>query len=134
VTERKPQGVPLEHWVERQIREAQERGDFDDLPGRGKPIPDLHQPHDELWWVKRKLRDEHVVGAPPSIAVRRELERTREQLSRTRSEATVRELVAAINARIRHVNATATAGPSTALVPLDVEAEVARWRAARQGR
>jgi hypothetical protein len=33
---------PLKHWesaVERQIREAQERGAFNDLPGAGKPLP-----------------------------------------------------------------------------------------------
>jgi hypothetical protein len=33
--------------VERQIRLAQERGDFDDLPGRGKPLPGLDGPP---WW------------------------------------------------------------------------------------
>ncbi|HEX8969054.1 MAG TPA: DnaJ family domain-containing protein [Chloroflexota bacterium] len=34
--------APLRQWetaVDRQIREAQERGDFDNLPGRGKPLP-----------------------------------------------------------------------------------------------
>src|SRR5439155_7280479 len=33
---------PLRHWesaVDRQIREAQERGAFDDLPGAGHPLP-----------------------------------------------------------------------------------------------
>jgi hypothetical protein len=33
----------LTEWesaVDRQIREAQERGDFDRLPGRGRPLPD----------------------------------------------------------------------------------------------
>ena len=32
----------LAQWesaVDQQIREAQERGDFDDLPGKGKPLP-----------------------------------------------------------------------------------------------
>lgn len=27
-----------EHWIDQQIREAQERGDFDNLPGAGKPL------------------------------------------------------------------------------------------------
>jgi hypothetical protein len=134
VVERKPSGVPVEHWVERQIREAQERGEFDGLRGAGEPIPDLHQPRDELWWVKRKLRDEDIVGAPPSIAVKREVERTREAMARTHREERVRELVAAVNERIREVNATATAGPSTSVVPLDVDREVERWRADRTAR
>ena len=45
-----------ESLVERQIREARERGEFDDLPGRGRPL-DLSDTG-ELWWVRRKLRDE----------------------------------------------------------------------------
>jgi hypothetical protein len=28
----------LDHWMEQVIREAQARGDFDDLPGKGKPL------------------------------------------------------------------------------------------------
>jgi len=41
-----------ESWVDKQIREAQERGDFDDLPGAGKPLPHLGDPDDADWWVK----------------------------------------------------------------------------------
>ena len=52
MTERKPPGVGFETWVERQIREATERGEFDNLPGAGKPVADLDKPHDELWWIK----------------------------------------------------------------------------------
>jgi DnaJ family protein C protein 28 len=28
----------LESWIDEQIRQAQERGEFDDLPGKGKPL------------------------------------------------------------------------------------------------
>lgn len=51
-----------ESFVERQIREAHERGEFDNLPGAGKPLPDLDRPHDELWWVRKKLKDENLSG------------------------------------------------------------------------
>ena len=27
-----------EKWIDQQIREAQERGEFDNLPGKGKPL------------------------------------------------------------------------------------------------
>ncbi|GAT83553.1 molecular chaperone DnaJ [Streptomyces sp. F-3] len=40
MTERKPPGIPFESWVDRQIREAQQRGEFDRLPGAGRPLPD----------------------------------------------------------------------------------------------
>ena len=42
MTDRKPPGVGFQTWVERQIREAMERGEFDNLPGKGKPI-DLNE-------------------------------------------------------------------------------------------
>ncbi len=47
---------PFESVVERRIREAMERGEFDDLPGTGEPLPDAGRPYDELWWVKKWLK------------------------------------------------------------------------------
>ena len=40
---------PHESVVERRIREAMDRGEFDDLPGIGEPLPDAGRPYDELW-------------------------------------------------------------------------------------
>ncbi|MFL6219846.1 MAG: DUF1992 domain-containing protein, partial [Actinomycetes bacterium] len=74
MTDRKPPGVGFGTWVERRIREAAERGEFDNLPGAGKPIADLDKPHDELWWVKDKLRRENLSYLPPTIALRKEAE------------------------------------------------------------
>ena len=34
-----------EKWVDQQIREAQERGEFDNLPGTGKPLDLTPNPH-----------------------------------------------------------------------------------------
>lgn len=61
---RLPPPSTFESWIEREIREAQERGVFDDLPGAGKPLPGLDEPHDPLWWVKRKIRDENLSLLP----------------------------------------------------------------------
>jgi hypothetical protein len=66
----------LPHVVERLIQQAQERGDFDGLPGLGKPIPDLDAPHDEHWWVRRWVaredldpdRELRAEGGCPAIA------------------------------------------------------------------
>ncbi|NND85396.1 MAG: DUF1992 domain-containing protein [Acidimicrobiia bacterium] len=46
-----------ESVTERKIREAEERGAFDQLPGAGAPIPgdDLHL--DAGWWAKERLRE-----------------------------------------------------------------------------
>lgn len=79
VTERKPPGMPFKTWIDRQIREATERGEFDNLPGSGKPIPGADNPHDELWWVKQKLRSENLsFPLPPTLALRKEAEQALE--------------------------------------------------------
>src|SRR4029453_12143323 len=100
MTDRKPPGVDFGTWVERKIREAAERGAFDNLPGAGKPIPDLDTPHDELWWIKRKLRDEGLAHLPPTIALRKEAEQALAAAAPAGSEDEVRAIVAAINAKI----------------------------------
>jgi hypothetical protein len=131
VTERKPPGVSWETWIDRQIREGMESGSFDDLPLTGRPIPGLDRPRDEMWWVRDKLRRENVSYLPPTLAIRKELEDTLAKVGRTERESEVRKLIEAINAKIRTVNSTATAGPPSTLMPLDVDQVVDRWRAAR---
>lgn len=130
---RKPPGVKWESWVERQIREGTERGEFDNLPGTGKPLPGIDRPHDDLWWVRDKLRREEVSYLPPTLAVRKELEDARAQIARAGDEAGVRRIVAGINARIIDVNTKACSGPPSTLMPLDVERVVAAWRERRAG-
>lgn len=131
MAERKPPGASWRSWVDRQIHDAERKGAFTNLAGSGKPLPDLDDPYDELWWVKKKLRDEGVSLLPPSLAIRRELELTREAIAGADDEQRVRDLVLRINERIRHVNRTSISGPPTTVMPLDVEEVVARWRAGR---
>jgi hypothetical protein len=129
MTGRKPPGVGWETWVERQIREGIERGEFDDLPGKGKPIPDLDGSHDELWWVRKKLKREKVSYLPPTLAVRKERDDALERIAVATREAEVRRIVEEINVRIRYVNSHATAGPPSSVMPLDVDDVLTRWRA-----
>jgi hypothetical protein len=128
MTERKPPWVGFETWVERQLREAAERGAFDDLPGAGKPIPDLDKPHDELWWVKQKLRRENFSYLPPTIALRKQAEEALEAAALAGSEEEVRRIVAGINAKIIEGNRKAASGPPLNLAPFDVERLVRDWR------
>jgi hypothetical protein len=128
MTERKPPWVGFETWVERQLREAAERGAFDDLPGAGKPIPDLDKSHDELWWVKQKLRRENFSYLPPTIALRKQAEEALEAAAQAGSEEEVRRIVAGINAKIIEGNRKAASGPPLNLAPFDVERLVRDWR------
>lgn len=131
MTERKPPGVSWETWIDRQIREGMDRGDFDGLPGHGKPLEDLDRPRDELWWVRDKLRREDVDVLPPTLVLRKEVEDARTHIAAATTEAEVRQIVATINERIAKVNSRATAGPPTTIGPLDADRIVAAWRAAR---
>jgi hypothetical protein len=132
VNERKPAGVGFETWIERQIREAQDRGDFEDLPGAGKPLKGLHEPHDELWWVKEKLRREEGTALPPTLLLRKEAAAAREAAGKARTEAEARSILADINARIVEAIRKPMSGPPLNLMPFDVEHVVARWRADHQ--
>ena len=131
MSDRKPPGVGFGTWVERQIREATERGEFDNLPGAGKPIADLDKPHDELWWIKQKLRREQLSYLPPTIALRKEAEEALLEASRAGSEDQVRRIVADINRKIVEGNRKAASGPPLNLMPFDVERVVRDWRGRR---
>lgn len=131
MTARKPAGQPWESWIERQIREAQERGEFDGLRGSGEPIADLDRPHDDLWWVRRKLKEERLSHLPETLQLRKDVDAARARIAEARSEREVREIVTAINGRIRHVNRTAIDGPPSTVHVLDEEETVRRWRERR---
>jgi hypothetical protein len=133
VTPRKPAGVRFETWIERQIREATERGEFDNLPGSGKPVPGLGKPYDEMWWVKRKLRRENLSYMPPSLALRKEAHEALEGAARAQTETELRERIAAINDKIRDAIRMGIRGPELNLVPFDVERIVREWRRSRRG-
>jgi Domain of unknown function (DUF1992) len=131
VTARKPAELSFESWIEQQIQQAQREGQFDDLPGKGRP-----QRHDDVadpnWWAKQLLRREQVDFLPPALALRRSVEKTLAALPALRDERRVRELLVALDAEIRRFNATATSGPPTTQAPLDVEEIMAAWRRARE--
>jgi hypothetical protein len=126
---RKP-GEGFDRYVERIIREAQEQGEFERLRGAGKPLP-LTGVLEEAWWIKEKLRREKLSDLPDALAIRIEAERVVAEVLRLSDERVVRERLEELNAKIRRINRTHVAGPPTTLAPLDVEAAVARWRAAR---
>jgi hypothetical protein len=132
VTERKPVEMPIGDWVERQIRAAQERGEFDDLPGTGKPLP--RRSGDVMEWVADKLRAENTDTRsllPPSLALRKELEDLPARLAKVASEREVREIVADLNRRIKAEILVPRGGPPLLVRPVDVEEAVANWRASR---
>ena len=135
VTERKPVGMRFETWVERQIREAQERGEFDNLRGAGQPLPGLTGQYDELWWVKQVAQREHLSLLPPMLALRKEAEELLTSIGDVPSEAMARDLVADYNARVVETVRRPQDGPLVAIPRrLDVDEVVANWARQRAAR
>ncbi|MCF3145505.1 DUF1992 domain-containing protein [Streptomyces platensis] len=131
MTERKPPGVTFESWIDKQIREATERGDFAGLPGAGKPLPHLDQPYDEMWWIKDKMSREHLSYLPPSLALRKEAEEALEAAAAAPTETALRRILAPVNERIRAALRTPLEGPPLNLVPFDIDEVARKWREQR---
>ncbi len=129
MTERKPPGTSFESWVDRQIREAEERGAFSRLSGTGKRLPtDTATPYDELWWIKRKMAEEGLSAVHPTLALRKEAEDALEAAHAAPSEAAARRIITAVNAKIREAMYKPQPGPPLGKKPYDVEAVAREWR------
>lgn len=77
----------IEQIAEERIRAAQEQGEFDDLPGRGKPLDlddDAHVPQ-ELKMAWRVLKNAGCL--PPELEAEREINNALELLSAMDDEA-----------------------------------------------
>ncbi|MFI8263253.1 MULTISPECIES: DUF1992 domain-containing protein [unclassified Streptomyces] len=133
MTDRKPPGVSFESWVDRQIREAAERGEFEQLPGYGKPLASLDAPYDELWWIKGKMHREGFAALPPALALRKEAEDALEAVRAARSEREARAVLTEINEKIRAALRRPPPGPPLRLTAFDVDAVLAAWREGRTG-
>jgi len=118
-------------WIEQQIREADEQGAFENLPGFGRPSPGLEAGYDPDWWVKQFVQREGVSVLPPALELLQKVERVLADLSRLPTEAQVREQLIALNAEIAKVNAMTLDGPATRLGVLDVDSIINEWRARR---
>jgi hypothetical protein len=135
MSERKPEGMRFESWVERQIREAQERGEFDNLPGAGRPLPALTGYYDDMWWIKQLVKRERLSLVPPVLALRKEAEDLLEGLADFPTAAAVRDLVNDYNARVVAEIRRPQAG-RLPVIPrrLDVDQVVEEWARRRAAR
>ena len=122
-----------ESFTERRIREAMEAGQFDNLPGAGKPIPGIDDPPDPDWWVKQKLKDEGLSIVPPILEARRALEQTLAELPTIRFEAEARRRLEKVNSQIREAIASPQPGPAIVVLPVDVDEVLAEWRLQKSG-
>ena len=120
-------------WVDLQVRQAMERGDFDDLPGAGKPL-DLGDTHDPDWWIKKLVERENVAVLPPSLALRKEDAELDDTLDKLHTEADVRRHVTDFNERVVAARYRLPSGPPLVTMPRDVDETVEAWQTRRTTR
>jgi len=122
------------HYVEISIQQAMRRGDFDDLPGAGKPLT-TRDVHDPDWWIRRKIERESLTGlGPPALTLRAESAAMDERLDALASEVSVREHLDDFNRRVVEARRQLQGGPPVVTPLRDVDAEVARWAERRSVR
>lgn len=134
MVERKPPGMSTGSWVDAQISAAMKDGAFDNLKGAGKPLPNAGEGYDPDRWVKQLIEREGAHMTPPSLELRRKVERELAALPTLDDEAAVHARIAALNAEIAKFNATAIEGPPTNLAVFDIDQIVTRWRQGRAGK
>jgi hypothetical protein len=121
--------------VEISIQQAMRRGDFDDLPGAGKPLTGLQNAYDPNWWIRQKIERERLTGlGPPALTLRTEDAQLEERLDGAPSEDAVRSMLNDFNARIIEARRHLQGGPPVVTSPRDVDVEVQRWRERRDAR
>jgi hypothetical protein len=133
---RAPTADELRSIAKTQLDLAIERGEFDGLPGAGKPLAGLGTgTHDPDWWIKAKIEREGLSGvAPPALSLRTENERFDDVLDAMASEASVRAAVSEFNARIVEARRQLTGGPPVVTPTRDPDVEVQRWHDRRARR
>jgi hypothetical protein len=139
MTERKPPQMRFTTWIDQQVADAERRGLFDDLPGKGKPLnikPGAADGDYGQAWLRDYARREGVPAEemlPTPLRLRKEIERLAETAGEFRSEAEVREAAADLNRRIVEWRRIPL-GPPVHVRLVNADDLVARWRAAQAAR
>ena len=116
------------------FRSAMANGDFDDLPGAGKPIKDLGGQHDPDWWLKKLVDREQITVVPMSLQLRQQDAELDDRLDRVSTEAEVRRILEEFNREVIAARYRAPEGPPLVTMPRDVDPDVEAWRTRRTTR
>ena len=97
--------------IEQRIKEANERGDFDDLPGQGEPldlIDDSNVPED-LRLAYKVLKNADCL--PPELEAKREIRQMEDLLDNIPDEKEKYKLIKKINYQIMKLNMSGKKSP-----------------------
>jgi hypothetical protein len=100
-----------EKIVEQRIKEAMEKGEFDDLPGKGKPIPieDDSQVPEDLRLAYKLLKNADCL--PPELLEKKEIRQMEDMLARVPDEKERYKLIKRINFKIMKLNVMGRKSP-----------------------
>lgn len=122
----------FESAADQAIRQAEERGEFADLPGMGKPLPGAGQHLPEDWWMRDLIARENITGIlPPALALKKEIQELPKVLDALTTETAVREHVEELNKRIMKGLRGPVEGPPVTVMPLKIDDVAAEWRERR---
>lgn len=130
-------GGTYESWVDKQIRAAEERGDFDDLPGKGQPLKNPSRPDDPDWWIKQKVAEEGLdltAAMPLPLQLRKEAQGLPERILRERTERDALAVIEDFNDRVRMSWQESYTGLPVQAQLADVDELLEHWRAKRPAR
>lgn len=97
--------------VEKRIKEAQKKGDFDDLPGHGEPLEykeDRHIPED-LRLAYKILKNANCL--PPEVEEKKEIRQMEDMLVNAPDEKEKYKLIKKINFKIMKLNMLGNKSP-----------------------
>lgn len=101
----------LQDLIERKIKEAQENGDFDNLPGKGKPLKledDSGVPED-LRMAYKILKNADCL--PPELELKKEIRQMEDMLAGIPDEKERYRLIKKINLKITRLNMMGRGSP-----------------------
>ena len=97
--------------IEQRIKEANERGEFDDLPGQGEPldlVDDSNVPED-LRLAYKVLKNADCL--PPELEAKKEIRQMEDLLDNIPDEKEKYKLIKKINYQIMKLNVSGTKSP-----------------------
>lgn len=121
--------------AETAIQQAIRRGDFDNLPGAGKPLANLNRVYDPDWWLRQKIESERITGlGPPALTLRTEDAALDARLDSVFTEAEVRDILNDFNSRVIEARRQLLGGPPVITPTRHVDTEIERWNSRRTAR
>ena len=131
-TDRPRRGPTMQElaWIaDTAIEQAMRRGEFDNLPGSGKPLTGLNGVHDPDWWIRQKIEREQLTGlGPPALTLRAESATLDSRMDALFREEDVRALLTDFNTRVVEARRQLQGGPPVVTPTRDVESEIGGWR------